>query len=412
MRLRLFGLLLIALVPAGYVQGQDYGGWGGPAGQPFSPPIGASAEFGDPDPPARTQPEDGPGEERVWFKSEYLLWFVRNDGPHMTLVTTDSNPGTAVAGSFASPTVVPLFGSNGFDYGALSGGRFTVGGWLDAGQRFGLEASGFLLEKRSDSYAAASNMSGQPPLYVPAFNVLLQREDSLVVADPVLKLAGNVTATSSIRLWGTELNGLYRVVKSENWQIDLQGGFRYLNLGESFALQNTTTDLTTGTYTSLADLFQTGNQFYGAQFGVRVHSVWGRFLADISFQTALGATRQSVTVTGSSLTPTGLSAGGFFAEPSNIGRQVHDAFTAVPQLSGMLGYRITSNLSALVGYDLLDWTDVVRAGNQVDRNLNLSQNAALGTTGGTLVGPARPAPLFSRSDFTAGGVTFALLWQY
>ena len=55
----------------------------------------------------------------------------------------------------------------------------------------------------------------------------------------------------------------------------------------------------------------------------------------------------------------------------------------VPQVSGLLGYRLTSNLSALVGYDFLNWNDVVRAGNQIDRTPNLSQNPTLGATGGT-----------------------------
>jgi hypothetical protein len=67
---------------------------------------------------------------------------------------------------------------------------------------------------------------------------------------------------------------------------------------------------------------------------------------------------------------------------------------------------ITQHCRAFVGYDFLYWNQVVRPGNQVDRNINLSQSAVFGS--GTLSGPATPAPLFGRSDFWAQGITFGL----
>ena len=52
---------------------------------------------------------------------------------------------------------------------------------------------------------------------------------------------------------------------------------------------------------------------------------------------------------------------------------------------------------------------VVRPGNQIDRNINTSQNAFYGT--GILTGPASPAPLFNRTDFWAQGVNFGLQFR-
>ena len=70
---------------------------------------------------------------------------------------------------------------------------------------------------------------------------------------------------------------------------------------------------------------------------------------------------------------------------------------------------ITQHMGAFVGYDYLYWARVVRPGNQVDSNINLSQSAILG---GTPNGPASPTPLFSRSDFWAQGISLGLEFRY
>ncbi len=257
-------------------------------------------------------------------------------------------------------------------------------------------------------------MPGNQPLYVPAYNVSLGRADSLLIANPAKGIVGNVAISSPLRLWGTDLNGVYHVTQSEHWDVVLLGGFRYLDLGDSFLLQNTTSDLTTGTVTSLADQFQARNQFYGGNLGIRINSTWGQFLTGLTLQTALGATHEMLHVAGATVTNVAPNVfpGGFFAQPTNIGRQTHDAFAVVPQLGVVFGYHLTPRLTALVGYDFLYWSDVVRAGNQVNGNLNLTQNPILGTTGGTLVGAAQPSPQFHHSAFIANGVSLGLLWQY
>jgi hypothetical protein len=56
---------------------------------------------------------------------------------------------------------------------------------------------------------------------------------------------------------------------------------------------------------------------------------------------------------------------------------------------------------------------VLRPGNQINHNVNLSQNAVLDPNGvGTLVGPAQPAFLLNRSDFWAQGVSIGLEFRY
>ncbi len=79
---------------------------------------------------------------RVWGRSEYLLWWVKNT-PLPPLVTT-GNSNDAFPGAIGQPSTRVLFGGSG-DYGATSGGRLALGMWLDSDQTIGVEGSGFRL---------------------------------------------------------------------------------------------------------------------------------------------------------------------------------------------------------------------------------------------------------------------------
>ena len=59
----------------------------------------------------------------------------------------------------------------------------------------------------------------------------------------------------------------------------------------------------------------------------------------------------------------------------------------------------------------MNWNDVVRPGNQIDRVVNpniVPTDQDFGVAGG----PRRPAPLFNSSDFWAQGVNFGLHFRY
>jgi hypothetical protein len=103
----------------------------------------------------------------------------------------------------------------------------------------------------------------------------------------------------------------------------------------------------------------------------------------------------------------GTFPGGIFTQPSNLGRQAQNRFAVLPAGQVTTGFLILPNLRALVGYDFLYWSSVVRPGNQIDRSINPTQSL-----GGLLVGPAQPAPQFNRSDFWAQGLTFGLEFRY
>ncbi len=344
----------------------------------------------------------------IWGKAEYLMWWMRNGTPHYPLVTTDSNPGTVTSGSLISPSATTLFGNDGFDYGAFHGGRLTFGIWLDPDNRIGIEASGFVQETRSVRFHAGSDTT--PALYIPAYDALTGSESRLVIADPTIPLTGTVDIASTLQLWGYEINGVYRLTRYAGWEVQLLGGFRYLDLLENFELENTTSGFNQTAY--LLDHFQSRNQFYGPQAGVRGDYTYGRFTAGLSAKIALGVTHEVSETAGYNVAAnTGTNAGGFFSEPSNIGRSMVNYFGAVPQFTASLGYNLTERMTIFAGYDYLLWTGVARAGDQIDRVLNLSQSAAFSNP--NLTSPLqRPEPLFHHADFWAQGVSLGVQFKY
>ena len=90
---------------------------------------------------------------------------------------------------------------------------------------------------------------------------------------------------------------------------------------------------------------------------------------------ALGTTQQVVAIDGSTVVsfpgqPTATNQGGILALSSNIGHYTHNSFSAIPQLSGRVGYRLTERLTFLVGYTAIYWGHVARAGDQIDTAVN------------------------------------------
>src|SRR3954451_13783150 len=72
----------------------------------------------------------------AWGSAEYLLWWVRPNTLSTPLVTTTTDPlatvnGANVAAGLGRPGTNILLGGSDIGYGALSGGRFTVGTWME-----------------------------------------------------------------------------------------------------------------------------------------------------------------------------------------------------------------------------------------------------------------------------------------
>ncbi len=314
-----------------------------------------------------------PAPYQIWARSEYLLWWVRNAPLPVPIVTTGDPavgfPVLNTAGGIGQNGTHVLLGNSSQSLGAFSGMRFTLGGWIDHDRTIGLEGSGFLLERRVGSFAANSDANGNPPLYFPRFNPGAGIEDALPIADPLRGFAGNVTVASTLRLWGAELNGAFNLYRRPGVEFTLLAGFKYADLRETLQIQNTTTDLVFGNVTTLNDFFGTRNQFYGGQLGSRLSLQRDRLSVDVTGKVALGSTHEVVDIQGNitqfgpnPLVPPGLGTfpGGYFTQPSNIGRHSANQFTVMPSVELKLAYQVTPRLGAFAGYDFMYWNQVVR----------------------------------------------------
>jgi hypothetical protein len=353
---------------------------------------------------------------RFWFRGEYLLWWLK-ESPVPALVTT-SPPGTprALAGVLGAPGTVILF--DGDENPERSGGRFTIGFWFDSEQTIGLESTTMFLAERSIVFRDGSG--GTPILARPFFNVVSGTQASELVAYPGV-LAGNVVASSANQLWSTELNLRGNFWRGCFWHLDWLAGVRFLGFDEKLGISEGLTvpagaGSLTGSNIVVQDSFGTHNQFVGGQVGLEVGFRRGRWSVDLLGKVALGNTHEEANINGSTQfavpgLPVNVQPGGLYALPSNIGEYTRDRFAVVPEAGVLIGYQITRTLRAIVGYTFLYNSAVLRPGNQIDRGINVSQlPSQVGP--GTLVGPARPAPILHGSDFWAQGLSFGLELRY
>ena len=257
-------------------------------------------------------------------------------------------------------------------------------------------------------------MTGSPVLAVPFFNVVTKSEDSLPVigggtdSDP---FPGSAFLHISNELEGTELNVIASLIRSENLSVVGLLGFRYLRFKEdlTFGLNNSAP--VEGHFFSAQDDFVGTNNFYAGQLGLRGEYQLGGFFVNATGKVALGSVTQTVDIHGvsSALNPTipvpGFTftnvPGGIFALATNSGHHSQNEFAVMPEVDVNVGYNITRNIRAFVGYNFLYLNNVVRPGTTIDRNLNVSQQPASTPAPFTLVGAAAPTFSFTRSDFWA-----------
>ena len=383
--------------------------------------------------------ESPPPASRYYGGIEYLLWWVKGAPLSVPLVSSGPSSEGADGAILSAPNAVVLYGasygslSGGNDtqnFGSFSGARVTLGGWLEDQQLFGIEVSGFLLETQTAGYEIRSDGStvlnipvyGNVP-YMPGGGISdmgAKGEDGLPLAIPGA-LSGGVKITNSVQLWGADLTGVMNLYRDSSWKLSALAGFRYLDLYEKFHLSADLKGIGSsdegmsylGQSGNVYDRFQTRNQFYGANLGLRGTYSRGPLSVEFTGMVALGVSHQNLNVAGwfdavnSSFGAFGTE--GIFAQPANEGRTTGNRFTAVPEGKIKLGYALTSYLTVTVSYDILYLSSVVRPGDQLNRTLPKGQvfNQGLATPSTT-----SPSKRFESTDFYAQGVSFGMEFTF
>ncbi|HEX4590634.1 MAG TPA: BBP7 family outer membrane beta-barrel protein, partial [Gemmataceae bacterium] len=129
-----------------------------------------------------------------WVRAEYLFWWMRNSPLPVPIVTTgnprvgfDPNNVNTVntAGAIGQPGTRVLFGDESMRFAPFSGGRLGFGVWFDDDETFGVDGSGFFIERLTHNFSLTSDTPNSLPLYFPIFSSIAGAERAIPIADPL-----------------------------------------------------------------------------------------------------------------------------------------------------------------------------------------------------------------------------------
>ncbi|HLA86103.1 MAG TPA: BBP7 family outer membrane beta-barrel protein [Thermoguttaceae bacterium] len=328
----------------------------------------------------------------LWGRAEYLGWWT--SGMHLPALVTTSTTGLPTLDN-ANTSV--LLGDGEVNSEGRSGGRFALGMWLDPCATRGVEFTYFRLATERASFYADDEQYTR--LGRPFFNIDEGVADAHLISYPDTA-AGWVAAEIETQFQGAEV--LYRraTKRCPASQVDFLIGWRWLQLKDNLFINEQIVD-GEGTL-SLYDRFDTKNNFNGIEFGfdwTRPLSCYWTFEA--VGKLALGSTHSVITTDGSQ---SGAIDQGLLALDSNSGVHKRASLSSVAEIGLSLKRRFCCGLEATFGYTFVYWSDVMRAGDQVDLDLDLRQVPT-----GTATHPGVP---MDSTDFWAQGLHFGLEYPF
>lgn len=367
-----------------------------------------------PGPAPIIEPSVGPrARARVYGTVEYLNWWSKK-GDTPPLVTRNPNPG-AIGSLFEPGTSVIFGGPQALDYRTTAGIRASIG-LYPTEERIGFEVGGFLMQREAIRFLASSAGGGAPVISVPVNSTVPFGTNP--AGETSLNSGGapnQIYVSTHSQLWGTDARAAIPLINRD--RVGLFGllGVKYLQLREDVGLRDTFIDNVRNGTVVLRDQFDTDNVFVGGDLGLAARFNWRGVTLDLASEIVLGANFQHSSVAGSTTVtanafglPNGANQAGIFALPSNSGSFHRDVFAFAPSAQIKLGYEFTRFLDAWVGYEFLYISNVIRAGSQIERTVNPTQNNVLQPQ----VGTATPRHSFTSTDYYAHGFNVGVRIRY
>lgn len=389
-----------------------------PAPKAAEPPLKSAPAAATPAPaptltscPTACPPQACGPDGRAWGRFEWLYW--AGSGQSLPPLVTVSPPDTPrpVAGVPGQPLTLTQFGGARANNDFRDGFRFTGGWWTDDTHTTGWEADFFFLSRSREAYATSSD--GSAVIARPFFNAAAGVPDAELVSFPGV-VAGTITADATSQVIGGGLSRLSNLCCAPNGRVDLILGVRYLHLGDTVSVTEDLTALgiasrvTPGTTFVVNDRFATSNDFYGGVIGVSGERRFGPYFVGGRMSVALGGVVQTTSIDGSTTIGGIPQSGGLLALPSNVGSYRRSAFAVVPEAGLRAGFQVTPHARVYGAYNFLYLSDVTRAGDQTDTQVN----PALLPPRGNVAGPAVPAFQDRTTDFWLQGVSLGVEVRY
>jgi hypothetical protein len=317
--------------------------------------------------------------------AEFLFFFIKDGRDVPPLIQAgNAGPGGQIIPAQGEGNV-DLAGTTGseFSYGLPTGGRFWTSYECQDCESWGIQAGIFFLPKISTNFQVGSEFLSRP--FSDATTGL---ENALVVAFPGLA-SGNFIAVANDKNWGAELNVYKHIIDDpivDGLRVGVLAGFRFQEADEDLSVQSVTSFNTNlaefpqaigfaGNQIQVNDKFLTRNQFYGGQVGIfmRKFGDLGNFDARVIL--AMGTNDEEINITGSQVRSrpdgtTTVTPGGLLALPSNIGAFHKDQFAIIPEVDLNWNIPLGSHFAINLGYNFIYWNRMVRASDQIDRDVN------------------------------------------
>jgi hypothetical protein len=338
------------------------------------------------------------------------------EGQNLPQLVTTRRPANdpATDGLIGRTDTVNLFGGNEVLGESVQGIRGELGTYFDACQNHGILLRFFDAGSNSESYS--STPTSEPVVMRPFFSTANNAQSTFAVNYPG-STSGSLDARISSELYGGDI--LFRKMLSRDCggHLEFLAGYQTARLADDLSIASTTTALTNtpapaGTVSQITDRFETTNRFNGLTLGLsgimrdRVWSLSGMF------KLGLGNMERSVLIDGASTftvpgnpPSTNTTTNGLLARSTNSGSYVSETFVVSPEVNVTLGYRLTRNLEATVGYGFLALPKVARVADQLDPQLAVNLNDPLS-------GALRPAFVLTERDFALHSLNYGLQWRF
>jgi Putative beta barrel porin-7 (BBP7) len=338
------------------------------------------------------------------------------EGQNLPQLVTTRRPASdpATDGLIGRADTINLFGGNEVLGETVQGVRGELGTYFDACQSHGILLRFFDAGNNSESFN--STPTSEPVVMRPFFSTANNAQSTFAVNYPG-STSGSLDARISSELYGGDILFRKLMFRDCGGRVDFLAGYQTARIADDLLISSTTTALTNtpapqGTISQLTDHFATTNRFNGMGIGFsgtmrdRVWSLSGMV------KLGLGNMERSVLIEGASTITvpgnpgsTNTNANGLLARSTNSGSYVSDTFVVSPEVNVTLGYRLTRNLEATIGYGFLGLPKVARVADQLDPQLAINLNDPL-------TGVLRPSFALTERDFALHSLNYGLQWRF
>jgi hypothetical protein len=360
-----------------------------PTGTAHAPSTDALPQIGpSPTAPTAVQPStilpcDCPAptcsQDQWWGSADYILGWVRAASVPPLVTTSPAGTAQGMAGVVGQGNTSVLFGDSKLTGDVRSGFRLDLGRWIDCEHTLGVDAGVFLLESDAALFFANSP-TASPILARPFINATTNAATSQLIAFPGVA-TGSVTASyRNDNFIGANIDFEECVPLCCGIRLRPMLGYRYLQFNDRLAVDTNETaaaggPFAAGTQINVSDRFSTVNVFHGGDFGLRTEYCFDGLCISLLTKLAVGGVHRSIGIAGTTHinvpgSPAADFNGGLLALSSNSGVFSSADFVVAPEFGVSLGWEVSKNLQLRLGYSFLLWSEVARAGDQVDVNIN------------------------------------------